>query len=80
MRVVPPARLPRCLRFPDSAPYPLRGRRHFDMFDAVRRERIDDGIDDSRQRADRSRFARALHTEWIVRRQHFVRLADEDRK
>ena len=42
------------------------------MLDAEHRERIDDGVDPGRQRADRTGLARALDTERVGRRRHRI--------
>src|SRR5262245_44031831 len=52
-------------RLPDA----LRRQRHlFDVVDAGRRERVDDGIDDGGGGGDRARLPGALHPEWVHRR------------
>src|SRR5712691_4615398 len=54
-------------------PNALAGRRHVEAFDPERCERIDDGVDYRRQRADCAGLARALGAQWIALGRHRVR-------
>src|SRR5450759_4106624 len=56
-----------CFRRLHRLPHALRRRRHFDIPDAERRERVDDRVDHRRRRADRAGFAAALDPERVVR-------------
>ena len=47
-------------RRPDRRPHPIRRRRHLDLPDAERRQRVEHRIDDRRQCADRAGLARSL--------------------
>src|SRR5437764_6579516 len=49
----------------DGAPDPLCGRRHVDVMDAERPERVQDGIDDRWRRRDAATLAGPLHAERI---------------
>jgi hypothetical protein len=56
-------------RLPDA----LAGCRHGETFDPEGRERIDNGVDDRRQRADRAGLARTFGAQWITFSRHRVR-------
>src|SRR5712671_232541 len=56
----------------DRAPQSLGCRRHFDMPDAERLQRIDDGVGDRRRRADRAGLAAAFDAERVVGAQRHV--------
>ena len=57
----------------DRLPHPARRRRHVDVAHAgVAVERVDDGVDDRRRRADGAGLARAFDAERIGRRRHVV--------
>ena len=60
-------------RAPHRLPDALAGRRHVEAFDPERRERVDHGVDDRRQRADRAGLARALGAQWVALGRHRVR-------
>ena len=67
---------PRCL---DRLPHLLGRRRHVDMRDAERRERIDHGVHDRGERADIAGLARAFDAERIGLGRHRV-LLDLERR
>jgi hypothetical protein len=52
--------LERRARLLDRLPYPVRGRGHVNVADAIFRERVDDGIHHRRQRSGAPRLAAAL--------------------
>ena len=54
------------LRAADRFPYPRRRRRHVDMVDAERLERVDERVDHRRRRADGAGFTDALDPERLV--------------
>src|SRR5712691_12520709 len=56
------------------APDPLRGDRHFHMFDAEFLERVNHGVDHDRQRRRGAAFAAGAHAERIARRGHLADL------
>src|SRR5262249_34814855 len=68
--ILPPLRRRRSVQ---RLPYGARGRRHVDVADAgLAVERIDDGVDRRRRRADGAGLARALDAERIRRARHVV--------
>ena len=54
------------LRRLNRVPHPMRRRRHVDVFNAGRSQRIMDGIHQRRRSADRSGFAAALGADEII--------------
>jgi hypothetical protein len=73
----------RCLRHPlrvDRRPHPARGRRHVDMVDAERLERIENGADHCGWRTSGASFASAFDAEWIGCRRHLGQLRYKLRK
>ena len=53
------------MRISYRRPDALAGCRHGETFDPEGRERIDNGVDDRRQRADRAGLARTFGAQWI---------------
>src|SRR6516165_2514446 len=56
----------------DRLPHPVRRARRVDVHDAEHGERVDDGVDARRQRADGAGFAGAFYTERVGRRRHRI--------
>ena len=56
-----------------SLPNARAGRRHVEALDPERAQRIDNGVDDCRQRSDRAGFTGALRTERVPLGRHRVR-------
>src|SRR6185436_5310519 len=61
-------------------PHPLRPERHVDVADVERPERVDDGVDDGRRRADGRRLADALGAQRVHRRRRNGLVRDERRQ